>query len=111
MFSNKHYTKWLLSGRQIFLAEGFDYKEQERIIIQRLQGAAKRRGLKLAWKRVFNPPGFIFQGYQNNHQPPVLSEPTQKTTKKNYPFMYCRSFGCDVKLKPSNDSEFCENHT
>lgn len=103
------YTDWLLSGKPIFLAEGVDFHCLSSEMRQRLHQAGKRRGLKVATKTIFNPPGFVFQAYLPHHIRPELPDPTQTVAKKTHPHLYCRENGCDTRLTPK-DSEFCANH-
>lgn len=103
------FDEWLLSGRQIFLAEGIDFQELDQNLKFKLHGAAKRRGLKLAIKTVFDPPGFVFQAYLPGQLRPILGNPTQKVGKTTHPHLFCRTGNCNNKLRPI-DNENCRNH-
>lgn len=103
------YEEWILSGRQIFLAEGVDYWQLSSDVKQKLHGAAKRRGLKLATRTIFDPPGFVFQAYLPTTPRPLLGEPTQKANKKTHPYLFCLTDGCDTQLRPI-DVERCPVH-
>lgn len=104
------FDEWLLSGRQIFLAEGIDFHELADEMKTKLHVAAKRRGLKVATKTVFDPPGFVFQAYLPTQHRPVLGDPTQRVSKKTHSHLYCRENGCDHKLRPIDTDERCINH-
>lgn len=103
------YDEWLLSGRQIFLAEGIDFSELQETARQKLQDAGKRRGLKVATQTVFDPPGFIFQAYLPGQPRPTFGVPTQGVNKKTHPHLFCREDRCDTRLRPIDD-EHCSNH-
>jgi len=103
------FDEWLLSGRQIFLAEGIDYQELDEKIKAKLHQAGKRRGLKVATRTVWDPPGLVFQAYLPTQPRPVLGEPSQRVNKKSHPHLFCRAIECDHKLRPI-DMEFCVDH-
>jgi len=103
------YEEWILSGRQIFLAEGVDYNQLTSDVKAKLADAAKRRGLKLATRTIFDPPGFVFQAYLPTSPRPFLGHPTQKANKKTHPYLFCLADGCDNKLRPI-DGERCKYH-
>lgn len=104
------YDEWILSGRQIFLAEGLDYDELSNTVKEKLHAAAHRRGLLMATRTIFDPPGFVFQAYRPGTPRPHLGTPTQRPTKKTHLPLFCHEDGCENQLRPV-DEEFCHEHS
>lgn len=113
MRAKQRFDEILYSGRQVFFAEGLDYSQHTQEERQRWHLAAKRRGLALATRIVYEPPGFVMRAYQQGHQRPELDLPTEASapTKFSYLHLFCRLPECENRLKPLElENHYCGEH-
>lgn len=106
------YDSLILSGRPIAFIEGLDFVEPIDEFKQRFFSAARRRGLKLVSRRLYEPDGVVFQAYIPGKPRPVLPLPSDASAvrKNTHPHLFCIEERCNSRIKPLADNRRCCDH-